>query len=186
MLEGKNVNLEVVEKEDLPLISEWMADPNFLGEYVALWQKSRMDWQKRYDSLLPEEKWFLIEKKDGTKVGFIQHFPIHGFQELGYALVSNERGKDYCSEAVGLIVDYLFLSKNLVRIQACTDVRNVASQKVLEKIGFITREQRGGLYRRRNFFRFSDEWRRHGQSSRAKNSTVDSAKISTVGSQMEI
>ena len=110
------MNLRIVEKEDLPLISEWMANPDFLGEYVALWQKSRIDWQKKYENLLPEEKWFFIEKKDGTKVGFIQHFPIHGFQELGYSLVPSERGKGYCSEAVGLIVDYVFLSRDLVRI----------------------------------------------------------------------
>jgi RimJ/RimL family protein N-acetyltransferase len=35
-----------------------------------------------------------------------------------------------------LIVDYLFLSKDIARIQAMTDVRNKASQKVLERVGF--------------------------------------------------
>jgi len=34
-------------------------------------------------------------------------------------------------------VDYLFLSKDIVRIQAGTDVRNKASQKVLENAGFV-------------------------------------------------
>lgn len=29
----------------------------------------------------------------------------------------------------------------------------------LEASGFITKEQRGGLYRRRNYFRFSEQWR---------------------------
>jgi RimJ/RimL family protein N-acetyltransferase len=153
LLEGKTVNLKTVEKEDLPLISEWMVNPDFLGEFVALWQKSRMDWQKRYDNLKPEEKWFLIERKDGAKVGFIQHFPIQGFQEIGYALVSGERGKGYCSEGVQLIVDYLFLSKDLVRIQACTDVRNLSSQKVLEKVGF----KKEGTIRKEEFVR--GEWR---------------------------
>jgi RimJ/RimL family protein N-acetyltransferase len=153
LLEGNNVNLRVVEKEDLPLISEWMANPDFLGECVALWQKSRMDWEKRYDNLKPEEKWFLIEKKDGSKVGFIQHYPMGSYQDLGYALVPNERGKGYCAEAVMLIVDYLFLSKDLVRIQACTDARNVDSQKVLEKAGF----QKEGTMRKEEFIR--GEWR---------------------------
>jgi RimJ/RimL family protein N-acetyltransferase len=37
---------------------------------------------------------------------------------IGYALLPNERGKGYGSEAVKIIVDYLFLSKNMVRIQA--------------------------------------------------------------------
>jgi aminoglycoside 6'-N-acetyltransferase len=34
------------------------------------------------------------------------------------------------------MVDYLFLSKDIVRIQATTHFGNVASQKVLEKGGF--------------------------------------------------
>ena len=50
----------------------------------------------------------------------------------------------------------------------------------LESTGFISREQRGGLYRRRNFFRLTEEWRQFGRDSGAKNSTVDSAKNSTV------
>jgi RimJ/RimL family protein N-acetyltransferase len=34
------------------------------------------------------------------------------------------------------MVDYLFLSKNIGRIQAYTNVRNKTAQKVLEKAGF--------------------------------------------------
>jgi ribosomal-protein-alanine N-acetyltransferase len=34
------------------------------------------------------------------------------------------------------MVDYLFLSKDIVRIQAVTHVENRASQKVLDKTGF--------------------------------------------------
>lgn len=52
-----------------------------------------------------------------------------------------------------------------------------AAIRQLEKIGFITKEQRGGLFRRRNFFKLSEEWRKF---SSAINSTVDSAKNSTV------
>jgi hypothetical protein len=40
-------------------------------------------------------------------------------------IVPDERGKDYCSEAVRIMVDYLFLSKTLDRIQARTDTRNL-------------------------------------------------------------
>jgi RimJ/RimL family protein N-acetyltransferase len=32
-LEGKNVNLRVMEKEDLPLLQEWMNNPEFMGEF---------------------------------------------------------------------------------------------------------------------------------------------------------
>jgi len=105
------------------------------------------EWQRKYDELPPEEKWFLIEKKDGTKVGFIQRWPVKNSQELGYAIVPGERGKGYCTEAVQLGVDYLFMSKDIAGIHAVAHIENVASQRVLEKAGF----QREGTIRKGMF-----------------------------------
>jgi len=58
--------------------------------------------------------------------------------------------------------------------------------KQLEVFGFIKKEQYGGLYRRRNFFRLSDEWRQYAQASSAKSGTVEGVKNDTVGGQKEI
>jgi ribosomal-protein-alanine N-acetyltransferase len=69
-------------------------------------------------------------------VGFIEHHLWGNLLEIGYVLIPTERGKGYCTEAIQLMVDYLFLSKDIVRIQAVTHVENKASQKVLDKIGF--------------------------------------------------
>jgi aminoglycoside 6'-N-acetyltransferase len=69
--------------------------------------------------------------------------------EIGYDIISNERGKGYGTEAAQLIVDYLFLSKDIGRIQAITDVRNKPSQRVLEKTGF----KREGTIRKSGFVR---------------------------------
>ena len=156
MLEGKNVNLKVMEKEDLPLIAEWFSSPEVFGEYNTLRQMSKTEAEKMFESPL-ELKPFIIEKKDGNKIGFVSHFyvlhPAARQLEIGYVLLPSERGKDYCTEAVNIMVDYLFLSKESRRIQAQTDLRNVASQKVLEKVGF---KKEGTL--RKNFFR-RGEWR---------------------------
>jgi RimJ/RimL family protein N-acetyltransferase len=137
LLEGKSVNLRVIEKEDFPILAEWFSEPEFWGEYKGLGQLSKGNIEKWYDKELAEGgKWFFIEKKDGTKVGFIHHFLWGNMLEIGYVLIPTERGKGYCTEAVQLMVDYLFLSKDIVRIQAVTHVENKASQKVLEKTGF--------------------------------------------------
>jgi ribosomal-protein-alanine N-acetyltransferase len=66
------------------------------------------------------------------------------YWEIGYVLIPSERGKGYCTEAAQLAVDYLFMSKDIVRIQAATHIDNAASQKVLEKTGF----QREGKIRK--------------------------------------
>jgi RimJ/RimL family protein N-acetyltransferase len=146
-----------MEKDDLPLFVEWVNKPEIFGKYNTLHQMSRTEVEKIVEN--PSDfQLFFVEKKDGGKIGFIAHFHVLHLgtgtkqTEIGYSLVPNERGKGYCSEAIQIMVDYLFLSKEIMRIQAQTDQRNLASQKVLEKAGF---KKEGTL--RRNFFMWG-EW----------------------------
>ena len=145
LLEGKTVNLKIVEKEDASLLQEWWNDVEFSGVYNPLdAQQSKTDVEKQLEKLGPEKAWFLILKKDGSKIGFLgMRTGPFGWQ-IGYVLVPSERGKGYCTEAVQLAVDYLFMSKEIVRVQAGTFTDNMASQKVLEKSGF----QREGIIRK--------------------------------------
>ena len=155
MLEGNLVNLRIIEREDLPLITEYENDPEFWGELAVypLLQKSKADLEKEYDKRPPEENWFFIEKKDGTKIGAAFHFLEGRLLEIGYAIVPSERRRGYGTEAAKIIVDYLFLSRAIVRIQAATDIRNTVSQKVLERVGF----KKEGIIRKYVFVR--GEWR---------------------------
>ena len=153
LLEGKNINLRIVEKNELPTLAELCNNPEYLGQYIWLPQQSIAEWEKRYDNLTPDTKWFFIEKKDGTKIGTMFHWPTEHAFEIGYVLVPNERQKDYCTEAVTIMLDYLFLSRNIVRIQALTDAENMASQRVLQKVGF----KKEGTIRKSGFTR--GEWR---------------------------
>jgi RimJ/RimL family protein N-acetyltransferase len=102
---------------------------------------------------MKDEQWFFIEKKDGTKIGFISHFLRAGEIEIGYNIVPNHRNKGYANEAIQTLVDYLFLSKDIMRIQAKTDPENIQSWKALEKAGF----KREGILRRTFYCR--GKWR---------------------------
>jgi ribosomal-protein-alanine N-acetyltransferase len=158
LLEGKNVNLRIMEKEDLPLYNEWSNNPEFLGKYFSPIQRSRTEMEKVMSEPSPHEfKDFIIEKKDGTKVGFITFFyvlhPMGRMLEMGYALIPSERGKGYCTEAAQIILDYLFLSKEIVCVQATTDSENIASQRVLQRVGF----KKEGTMRKRSYVR--GKWR---------------------------
>lgn len=53
--------------------------------------------------------------------------------ELGYVLNKNYWSKGYMTEACKEFIKYLFEKKNIHRIEAMADVRNIASQKVMEK-----------------------------------------------------
>ena len=151
MLEGKTVNLRVMDSDDVDFVVECRNSMDFWGEYISADQISKAEWLKHYDNpsnlgILIESKTFIVQKKDGTKIGFINHrlnLP-YKWMEISYSLVPNERKKGYGTEAVQVIVDYLFLSKDVARIHAFADVRNRASQRVLEKAGF----QREGTMRK--------------------------------------
>ena len=158
MLEGKLVNLRVAEKGDIDFQVEFNNDIDSWGEYDSAQQMSKSEMIKLFDNLLAapiDFRVFIIQKKDGTKIGDIHYRFVHPcrWMEIVYALIPSERGKGYGTEAIQLVVDYLFLSKDLVRIQAITDVRNKTSQRVLEKAGF----QREGTIRRCVFDR--GKWR---------------------------
>jgi RimJ/RimL family protein N-acetyltransferase len=135
MLVGKNVNLRIIEKEDLSVLHEWDNNPDFRGEFEQMRQETKLDLERLFDNLR-DSQWFFIEKKDGTKLGFISHFSSSGEIELGYNILPKERRNGYVTEAIKIMVDYLFLSKDVVRIQAKADPENVASCKALEKVGF--------------------------------------------------
>lgn len=71
---------------------------------------------------------------------------------FGIDLVPEARGRGHGTEAQRMIADYLFETTSLHRVEASTDVDNLAEQRSLEKAGF-TREGvnrqaqfRGGTY----------------------------------------
>jgi len=155
LLEGKSVNLRAMEKDDVDFVVDCSNDINSY-EYDPITQVSRTEKIKEFDnptqlSILTERGRFIIEKKDGTKIGYVFHFLVQPLRwmEIGYFIISGERGKGYGTEAVQIMVDYLFLSRDLVRIQALTNMRNKASQKVLENAGF----KREGTVRKSAFVR---------------------------------
>jgi ribosomal-protein-alanine N-acetyltransferase len=152
LLEGKTVNLRVVEKEDLPLVAEWLGNPGFFN-HAPFPQRSRAELEKQYDNLPSDSKWFIVEKKDGSRIGFVYHELKGGQLEIGYALLPSERNRGYGTEAITIIVDYLFLAKPVARIQATADVRNKPSQRILEKNEF----KKEGIIRKAGFVR--GQWR---------------------------
>lgn len=154
MLEGKSVNLRVMEAEDIPLQAEWYNSIEFQGEYDTHRQKSRVELQKDLDNPSPvkvamDEHEFIIEKKDGTKIGRIGYgtCPLHGWVEIGYAIIPEERRKGCGTEAIKLMVDYLFLIMNTPRITINTDARNTSSIRAAEKAGF----KKEGIIRKGGF-----------------------------------
>jgi len=56
---------------------------------------------------------------------------------LGYCFVEAAWGQGFATEAAGAMLQWAFDTLDLNRVQAETDTRNIASGRVLEKLGFV-------------------------------------------------
>jgi [ribosomal protein S5]-alanine N-acetyltransferase len=79
-------------------------------------------------------------RSDGTFLGWCSMTrwnPDHRSASLGYCLTDAAWGRGYATEAAGALVGWAFATLDLNRVQAETDTRNLASARVLEKVGFV-------------------------------------------------
>lgn len=92
-----------------------------------------------------------------------------GSLEIGIALFPDYRGRGVGSEAQAQLVTYLFSTSAANRLQAGTEVDNVAEQRALERVGFRREGVQRGLYFRGGAWRDSvmygftrDDWVANG------------------------
>ncbi len=88
--------------------------------------------------------WALIRKEDHHLIGMIE-LGIGGHRaDIGYVLARAYWGQGYMTEAVRVVVDWALRQPGIYRVWAVCDVENVASARVLEKVGM----HREGVLRR--------------------------------------
>lgn len=82
--------------------------------------------------------WAAEFKDSGDFIGWFMLMPDdHRGAELGYMIVQDLWGKGLATEIAKMLVEKAFFALNLTSIHACTDEDNPASEKILEKIGFL-------------------------------------------------
>ncbi len=135
MLKGEKINIRPIEPEDLELLKCWNNDPEFKGSFEPIECNSLEELKTWYHSD-QDSRWYLVEKKDGEPVGQIMNKIKAGYYTVGYIIHPEHREKGYGTEAVKLIVDFLFLSTPTKRVEAQASPDNIASVRVLEKAGF--------------------------------------------------
>ncbi len=88
--------------------------------------------------------WVIERRTDHRLLGVIELRPEGHRASLGYVLGRAHWGQGLMTEAARAVMDWAFEVPDIYRVWAVTDVDNVASARVLEKVG-MTRE---GLLRR--------------------------------------
>lgn len=147
-LEGKSIVLDKVVQSDASGLQE-LVDSKTVYRYLPtfLFEKQRDDVRETIDLLYRDlftNKESLIlcvrSKHDGAFCGFAE---CYGLREelnkisIGYRLLERCWGHGIASQAVSLMVNYLYDQTNIELITASTMVENIASAQVLRKNGFI-------------------------------------------------
>jgi RimJ/RimL family protein N-acetyltransferase len=74
-------------------------------------------------------------KESGEVIGIIDPRIEGPKVGIGYGAARAHWGKGYVPEATRAIIDWAFQQTSIFRVYATTDVENVASRRVLEKVG---------------------------------------------------
>jgi len=151
---GSKVCLRDLTIDDADLLDAWSADPDVRGEFNDFgFEPSRVDREALAKGPFRNERngELIVERiSDGEPIGSVSWHrvaygpnPGSGAWNIGISLVPATRGRGFGAEAQRLLADYLFSATEFDRVEASTDVDNVAEQRSLERAGFI----REGLLR---------------------------------------
>lgn len=163
-LETNRLRLRSFQDSDVPHFSAYRSDP-----LVAKYQSWDTPFTRTQASQFIDEmkavvpgtpgEWYQIAielKNDQILIGDCAFHILaddHRQAEIGFTLARSFQGQGFAFEAVTRLFDYLFEELHLHRIQAICDVDNLASSRLLERLG---------LRREAHFIEniwFKGEWR---------------------------
>jgi ribosomal-protein-alanine N-acetyltransferase len=97
----------------------------------------------------------VVEKSTGRLIGWCGLGPLEFAPseiEIYYGLSASHWGRGFATEAAGALLRHGFKTIGLARITALVKPANIASQKVIEKLGLIYRKRISGLPEKFRFF----------------------------------
>lgn len=143
MLKGKSITLRPVRDADLPQLYAFHIDIDNRGAYFPRGVLSQPAFQKQFEDTgfwSKDEGLLVIISPDDMILGHIEFFKTVNYLdefELSYQVYSPEqRGKGVATEAVQMLVRYLFETKQVNRIRLVIHPDNLASRRLAEKCGF--------------------------------------------------
>lgn len=93
--------------------------------------------------------WLIIRQKENLGIGLV------GFKgapngraevEIGYGLAPEQAGQGFMTEAAGALVNWALAQPECATVTAWTKLDNIASQRVLKKIGLVCDRQQANQY----------------------------------------
>lgn len=129
--------------DDAPLVLKLNNDPDVL-KYLHEPMLTTQDEAREVISkiIMPQYdhnlgRWAMITKDEKAFIGWcgLKYRPELDEIDLGYRLIKNAWGKGFATEAARETLDYAFQTLRAELITGRAHIENIASQKVMEKIG---------------------------------------------------
>jgi RimJ/RimL family protein N-acetyltransferase len=143
---GRNVRLRRVTVDDSDLLERWQST-DYTGEFNDFGLPGgpiREHIQKNHLVSLRGGTLIVESETNGEPIGTVSWRQVHygpnpesAAWNIGINLIPAARGRGFGSEAQRLLVARLFATSEVNRIEAMTDVHNLAEQRSLEKAGFV-------------------------------------------------
>lgn len=153
MLVGSAVELRPVRESDLTELWQAHIDLSNRGDYYPRGVLSESAFRRAHaeTGMWQREEGTLLIEVQGARVGHIEFYrPVSYWDayELSYQLYDHQKaGRGHVTEAVQLLVDYLFDTRQRERIQLVIVPGNAASRRIAEKCGFTLEGTcRGAFY----------------------------------------
>ncbi|WP_107772748.1 GNAT family N-acetyltransferase [Nocardioides sediminis] len=144
MLAGRSVTLRQVREVDLDALWDAHTDIGNRGAFFPLGVMSQTAFRREFAEhgfWQKTEGMLVIHSPEGEIAGHIEFFrPVSYWDafELSYQLYADRyAGRGFVTEAVQLLVDYLFGTKKEHRIHLVIVPENGASRRIAEKCGFV-------------------------------------------------
>ncbi len=135
-----------VRWSDLSMLYQLTNDPAATGDFEWYGWHDPHSWRRQWEEngLLGDDAGTLMVVRGDEPLGFVQWHKrrmgrVSFCWNIGIALLPQARGQGHGTRAQRLLVRYLFSHTQANRIEAGTEINNVAEQRALEKAGF-TRE----------------------------------------------
>lgn len=145
-IEADRIILRPMASEDAEDLKEWFG----LDEIYTYWGRKatpgeknpedmfedRRPWVKRKPSL--DFRWSVVLKENNKVIGELQVFNIENCRmgDIAYRFNPKYWNQGLATESLRAVIDFIFTKTEMKRLNANADVRNIASNRVLEKCGF--------------------------------------------------
>lgn len=136
--------LRKILPEDAERVFQWMSDPE-VCKYERWSPHPSIEFTRGYIIEVFDEYKSDLTYQWGIQfgddlIGSVCIVNVSNYDQkatLGYCLAKEYWSKGYTTEAVKAVIDYIFLEIGLNRIEASHSVNNIASGRVLEKVGMV-------------------------------------------------